>query len=604
MNKLKTIKTKWDLTPLFKGDNDPKIKRKRKELIKESYKFINKWKKRVDYLKDPKVLKRALEEYEHWKRSYGPGGDEAYYFYLRTLQDQLDPKLKAKFNQIDEVAVKIQNDIQFFRLRLAKIPKRLQKKFLKHKGLKEYEHFLKRLFREAKYLLNEEEEKILNLKNQTSYENWIKMVSGLLSKEERKVILETGKRGLRTFAEIGKLLDNPNKKVRISAAKAFDSIVKKHLDIAEQEINSILANKKIDDELRKMPRPDLARHIADDIKSKIVDTIMDCITSRFDIPHRFYELKAKLFRVRKLKYYEKNIEYGKVKKKKYPFGKTLNLIYKVFAGLDKTFTEILLKFMETGQIDIYPHKGKYPFSCCIVPNTISQPTCILLNHTGILDDVRVAAHELGHGIHHHLSNTNNNALNAETTLSTGEVASTFMEDFVLQEIIKKADDEERLSIMLKKLNNDVNQIFRQVAFYLFEQEVHKEFRKKSYLSKKTIGEIFLEHVSAYTGRFIHFPAGTENWWIHIPHFRDFFYVYSYVSGNLISKSLQSSVRSNPQSIKKVIDFLKAGSSDSPKNIFLKLDIDITNKKFWDKGLDEVENLLDETEMLAKKLGKI
>jgi oligoendopeptidase F len=179
-----------------------------------------------------------------------------------------------------------------------------------------------------------------------------------------------------------------------------------------------------------------------------------------------------------------------------------------------------------------------------------------------------------------------------------------MEDFVLQEILKKANDELRLAIMMKKLNDDASTIFRQVACYRFEQELHREFRRKGYLSKEEVGSIFQKHMAAYMGPAVEQSAGSENWWVYWGHIRYFFYVYSYAGGLLISKSLQNSVKESPVFIGKVKEFLSAGLSDSPRNIFMRLGIDIAERGFWDKGLREIERLLEETIALARKLRKI
>jgi oligoendopeptidase F len=235
---------------------------------------------------------------------------------------------------------------------------------------------------------------------------------------------------------------------------------------------------------------------------------------------------------------------------------------------------------------------------------MTQPTYILLNHSGKLHDVLTIAHELGHGINNELIREKQHALDFGTPTSTAEVASTFMEDFVLEEILHEANDELRLAIMMQKLNDDVSSIFRQVACYRFEQELHAQFRKSGYLSKKDIGKLFQKHMAAYMGPAVEQSPGSENWWVYWNHIRYFFYVYSYASGLLISKSLQNSVKQDPAFVIKVKEFLAAGLSDSPKNIFSKLGIDIADKQFWDRGLDEVEKLLKETTVLAEKLGKI
>jgi len=592
----------WDLRALFDHDDSPSIEKKRRIVERESRKFVDKWRSRKDYLEEPAVLKQALDDYERWTRSFGTDGDEGYYFWLRTQQDQNSPELKAKYNKVEEFGRKIENDIRFFYLRLCKIPRSRQKRFLDYPGLAKYRHFIERAFAESHYLLSEAEEKIVSLKSSTSHYNWIKMTSGFLVKEEVVVPGEDGVKGRKSFSEILSLMNSRKRAIRDSAAAAFNHVLAKHAAVAEEEINSILANKKADDELRKMARPDLARHVSDDMDSAVVDSLLKVVAERFDIPVRYYELKAGLLKVRKLKYHERNVEYGAADGK-FVFADAAVLVRKVFAGLDSEFAQVFDFFLKHGRFDVFPRKGKSSGAFC-AHHLISQPTYILLNHTGTLNDVLTLAHELGHGINNELIRSKQHALYFGTPLSTAEVASTFMEDFVLQEILKEADDELRLSLMLKKLNDDVSTIFRQVACYRFEQELHTEFRKKGYLSSEEIGRLFQKHMAAYMGDYVEQSAGSENWWIYWGHIRSFFYVYSYASGLLISKSLQSYVKTDPKFIGKVKTFLSAGLSDSPKNIFGKLGIDIGDTGFWSRGLEEVDALLDETVALAKRLKKI
>ena len=599
---LKVGRSVWNLKLLFAGDNDPRIEESRKLVEKKSYEFINAWKDRTDYLEDPAILRQALDQYEFWKRQYYTDGNEGYYFWLRIHQDQNDPRLKARFNKIDEFSKKLENESQFFYLRIARIKPELQKRFIEYEDLAKYRHFLGRIFAESRYHLSEPEEKILNLKSATSSSNWTRMTAGFLSKEERAVFTEEGKRKVMPFSEIVGLMNSKKKRVRDSAAKAFNDVLAKNAEVAEAEINSVFANKKIDDELRGSPRPDTLRHVADDIESEVVDALVESVSRRFTIPVRYYALKARLLKVRKLAYHERNVEYGKMARR-YPYPKSVDLVHRVLGKLDREFADIFAGFVHNGQIDAYPKKGKDSGAFCI-HHLMVQPTYILLNHTGKLHDVLTIAHELGHGINNELIKKKQHALDFGTPTSTAEVASTFMEDFVLDEVLHAADDELRLAIMMQKLNDDVSSIFRQVACYCFEQELHKDFRAKGYLSKEEIGKLFQKHMAAYMGGAVEQSEGSENWWVYWNHIRYFFYVYSYASGLLISKSLQNSVKRDPAFIVQVKEFLSAGLSDSPKNIFSRLGIDISDKRFWDKGLDEVENLLDETERLAKQLGKI
>ena len=594
-------KMKWDLSSFYKNDNDSKIEKDQKNVKRKSYQFINKWKDRNDYLKKPKILQEAMEDYEKWISACGNSGNFGYYFWLRSSLEQNNTDLKAKENNINDFIQKISNDVRFFWMNISKIPKKDQKKFLEFKGLKKYKHSLKRSFDEAKFLLSEKEENILALSSKSSYSNWVDMVDDFLSSENIEVLTEKGRKK-KSFSEILSLISSKNKRVRDYSVKVLNGILEKYSGVAEYEINSILQSKKVEDNLRGIKRPDEERHLADDIDTKTVDLLVDTVSEYFYLSKRYYKLKAQLEGVKKLKYHERNVPYGKINKK-YSFKNSVELVLKALKNLDQKFYEIFKLFIENKQIDSHPRKGKRDGAFCSY-NYIFQPTYILLNHTDKLNDVLTIAHEVGHGINNELIKEKQNAINFGTPISTAEVASTFMEDFVLQDILKEADDELKLSILMNKLGGDVSTIFRQIACYKFEQELHFNFRKKGYLSKKEIGKLFQKNMSAYMGKYVEQSKGSENWWIYWSHIRNFFYVYSYASGLLISKAMQKKVKNNPKFIKEVKGFLSAGLSDSPKNIFKKIGIDISKKDFWVEGLKEIEELLKETEKLAKKLNKI
>lgn len=599
--KLDTSKTSWDLTPLYSSDDDPRMQQDRQKIEEANYAFINKWKNRDDYLTDPAVLQEALDELEKIDRSWGNSGKEGYYFGLRLSIDQSNTDLKAKDAQISDFAKKIYNDFQFFLLKVAKIDQALQPRFLEYPGLAPYKHFLERQFATASHNLSEAEEKILVLVSKPAFGNWVDMTEEFLSREEREVATKDGKQ-TKNLEELMGLFDSQDKSTRDSAAAAFNDILSTHVESATHELNSVLEYKKINDELRGFIRPDESRLLDDDIETGVVDALLAAVENRRDISKRFYQLKAQLLGVPKLAYHERNIPIA-TEEKKYNFEDSAALVYEVLSALDPEFGEIFKNFIERGNIDVYPKKGKRNGAFCI-HDLITQPTYILLNHNDVLGDVRTLAHETGHGINNELMKKTQNSINFGVYKSTAEVASTFMEDFVTERLLKDATDEERLGLQMQKLNNDVSSIIRQISFYRFEQDLHSRYREKGYLSKEDIGNLFQTHMAGYMGDFVEQSAGSENWWVYVGHFRMMFYVFSYASGLLISKSLQASVRKDPKFISNVKEFLSAGLSDSPKNIFAKMDIDITDKKFWENGLDEIDHLLNETETLAKKLGKI
>ena len=602
MAKLKANRTSWDLTLLFKSENDTEIQKLRKITEKKTSQFVKKWKNRDDYLKKPKVLLAALSEYEDWRKNFDPKGGEHYYYSLKTSQDQNAPKLKAKYNKSIEFVKKMQNQIQFFELRLAKIDPRQQSQFLNYKPLMPYKHFLERLFLQAKHLLTEPEEKIMNLKSPVAHDNWTKMTSGFLSKEERMILNEKRRKDKKSFSDILGLMGSRNKRVRNSAANAFNDILASHTDTAEHELNAVLQNKKIDDGLRNYERADTDRHISDDVDTDTVDTLVSSVSSHFDVAMHHYKLKAKLLGVKKLEYHERLVEYGKIEAK-YSYKDAVSIIESVYKNLDKDFSNLFSDFVNEGRVDVYPRSGKRS-GAFTAYTLLSQPTFLLLNWTNMLKDVLTFAHELGHGINFELVRRKQNALNFGTPGSTAEVASTFMEDFVFQELLKRADKETRLALMVNKLDEDVKTIFRQIALYNFETELHKTFRERGYLSKEEIGKTFQKHMDSYMGPYVLQSPGSENWWVYWRHIRFFFYVYSYAGGLLISKTMQAEVKKDSKFIGAVKEFLSVGLSESPKDSFKKLGIDISKKDFWEKGIAEIETLLKETNALAKNLGKI
>ena len=579
------FKINWDLSLI--GDVSLS------EVTKITKRFVEKWQNREDYLQDPPILKEALDEYNEWEEKYAGGGDEAYRVVLENALDQNNPELKAKYNKFHEAIVDLYNSIQFFPLKIAKISLEKQQLFLDASELQDYRYFLEGQFKIGKYLLSEKEEKILNLKSKVSYGNWVDMTSSFLSKEERE-----GK----SFSEISSLLSDGDKKTRDKAAVWFNDILEKRIDTGEHEINSILETAKVDLKLRGYKRPDEPQHIGDDIETEVIDALLEAVTSSFDISQKYYELKAKLLGLEKLEYHERNVPFGKAEKE-YSFDDAIDLVREAFEDLNPFFADTFNDFVTNGHFDVYPKKNKISGAGCW-SNLKTQPSFIHLNFTGKLRDVTTIAHEMGHAIHNKLIEQSQKAIYCDVSLATAETASTFMEDFVTREILKDADDELRLALQLEQLNDLVSSVQRQTACYKFEQELHAVFAEKGYLSKEKIGEMFQKHMKSYMGDFVEQSEGSQNWWIYWGHIRRFFYVYSYASGLLISKSLQKKVKADPDFINEVTRVLSFGISKSPKDAFAQVGVDITDPEFWKRGLNEEKSLLEDTWTLAKKLGKI
>jgi len=596
------IKKEWNFGLLYRNADKKALAEELEEIKRRNLDFSAKWKARNDYLEDPAMLEQALDEYEVIAATIGASGKPGYYYWLKYQLDQQNTEIKAELSKIDDLGTLIENELEFFIQGISRIPADKQEIFLNFPGLFKYKHLLQSLFAAAKYLLTEPEEKILNLTGKTAQGNWVDMISDFLSREERKVLQENGDEKEISFSQILESTDNINKKVRDSAAVALNDIFSKYVPAAEYELNSVLHNKKVSDELRGFTRPDASRHLSDDIETEVVDSLIEAVTSRFDISQRFYKLKARLLGVEKLQYHERNVDYGS-SDGKYDFDRSAELVSKVFNGLDAEFGNIFTDFLKEGKIDVFPKKGKDSGAFCVHMEK-ELPVFVMLNHTGRLNDVITLAHEMGHAINFELLKKEQNALNCGSYTCTAEVASTFMEDFVLDEIEKGVDDARRLEILMERLNGDISSIQRQVACYNFEKDLHTTYRSEGFLPLKKIGELFLKNMGAYMGEAVELSPGAENWWVYWSHIRSYFYVYSYASGVMISKSLKNMVGDDLGFVQKVKKFLSMGTSVSPRESFNELGIDIADKGFWMKGLEELDSMVAEAEELAKKLGRV
>jgi len=339
------LKTDWNLSKLDISD------KKLTDTKNAVAKFVADWSVRSDYLQDPQVLVTALNQFDTLLKNYGTSGDTGYYWGLRHTLEQDNSEVTAQMNQIDELSVRLQNDLQFFTIRLSKINSDIQQVFLNDPKLSDFKHFLQKLFAESKYILTEPEEKILNLKSNSAHHNWVKMTATLLSKETRDK---------KTLDQLISDFKSLNSKIRDQAAFHVNDILTKYVDIAEHEINSILADKKVNDQLRGVARPDFMRHLSDDIDTGIVDTLVSSVSAHFDQAHRFYHLKAKVLGVPYLKYHERIASVGKITKK-YPYPQAVGLVSQTFSSLDPQFAQIFDEFVNNGHIDVFPKMGKIKF---------------------------------------------------------------------------------------------------------------------------------------------------------------------------------------------------------------------------------------------------
>lgn len=598
----KKIPTEFNLSALGKSYDDPQFLEERKKRERKTKAFARKWKKDDSYLSDLDMLKKALDMNEDIKAL--PDSEGMYLFLMRQVESD-DSKIAAAQKKYIEWAQKLFDEIRFFELSLGCIDAKLQKKILKDAKFAGYKNYLKGIFESSKFDLSEKEEKILSLKNGVSNENWSSMISEAFSQKTVES-LTMGKGGARpkktvTFNELFGLMQASCSRVRNSAVKKVEETLDSFGLFAEKEFNSILENQKINDELRGFERPDHRRALANDISFEVVDTLTEVVESHFKFSRDFYALKAKLMKKDKLDYHDRYAPFGK-SKKEFSYEESFKITEKALEKIDPEFAEIQRDMCENGRVDVFPKAGKRGGAFCAYENK-NVPVYIMLNHTNKTRDVLTLGHELGHAIHATLGRREN-ATNYGTPMFIAEIASTFCEEYVFDSLVEKADDKEKLSLYVKKIEESIATIHRQIAAYLFEMEVHKIFREKGYLSRAEVGKIFEKNMKAYMGPKVLQNYGAQDWWMHWWHFRSPFYVYAYSSGLLVANGMRAILKKNPEKWPEIKEFFYTGVSQSPEQTFKKMGIDISDPFFWEEGLAELTKLLKETKKLAKKLGKI
>jgi len=589
-NTVKKIKTEWDLSVFYKSINDPQIEKDIVEAEKAFASFANKYTKDKSYLKDPKKLRRALDESE--KLSDLKFGNTGNYLSKKFDLDAGNKDIPARLNLLSQRLSKIGNSVLFFHVGISKISKSLHNKFINDPSLLPYKYMLQKVFENAKHVLSEPEEKILNLKSLPAHSLWTKSL-----KKVRDVLTVKHKGKEMPLSEAASLVETlKTQKERI---KLYDKILEKNIsvsEIAESELNAIVLNKKIDDELRGFAESYDETLLAYEDRKETVLSLVKAVNEHFYIANKFYKIKAKMLRLKKLDYADRNALVGKTNKE-ITFEEGYEILREVFGKLDNRFVEILDMFVKNGQVDVYPKIGKR--GGAYSSGGYKVPTFTFLNYTNNLDSLMTFAHELGHGIHTELTKSLPSYYQ-NYSISTAEVASTLFENFVFHDQFEKLTDKEKIIALHDKISDDMGTIFVQIALFNFEVELHKTIKEKGNMTKEEMAKLMSEQMKKCFGDVMNITERNGYAFVGWPHIRYFFYVYTYAMGKITSKALYKKYNEDKSYIEKIIKFMSLGGSMSPEDIFKSIGIDTRNPEFWTLGLKNIEEDVNLLEKLVNK----
>src|SRR3990172_7032254 len=584
------MKNNWDLSLFYKSHHDLKIEKDLKSIEKMCLFFDRSYQNKTDYLKTEKVLAKALLRYEKLSAVLS-GAKPIIYFHYVTALNSSDHFAEAALNRMSLRLTDSTNKLLFFDLKIGKIDKKTQTKFLKSKILLPYRYFLKRIFEISKYNWTEPEEKILNLKNLPARQLWSQGADKLLN---TKTVRFQGKEipMAEAMSMVSSLPTKSRRHLHSEIVRTFKSIS----HFAESEINALYIDKKINDSLRGFKEPYEGTILGYENDLPTVLNLVESVTKNFKISQRFYKLKAKLLKVPYLTYADRAASVGSIKTK-FTFEDCVVLLRKAFGKLGDQYLEVLDRMLSNGQIDVYPKKGKDSGAFC--SSSINNPTMVFLNHISNFNSVKTFGPEMGHAIHAEFSKKQRPFYDNHT-ISVAEVASILFENFVFEEIFEKLSPKEKIIALHNRINDEINTVFRQIACFNWELEMHKEIRAKGSITKEEIAKLHNKHMESYIGKIIKMKEEDGYFFVTWSHIRRHFYVYSYAYGNLISSAIYARVRANPNYMKEVEKFLSAGGSKSPSDIFLDMGIDTTKPEFFTEGLKNIEKDIKKLEQLTKK----
>jgi oligoendopeptidase F len=394
------------------------------------------------------------------------------------------------------------------------------------------------------------------------------------------------------------LLQDKNEAVRRAAANALARTFKDNLRLFAQVTNTLAKDKEISDRWRGFADVADSRHLSNRVEPEVVDALVAAVRAAYPrLSHRYYALKARWFGKKKLMHWDRNAPLPQVKTRPIGWSEAQATVLTAYGAFSADMAAIAERFFASNWIDAPVRPGKAPgaFSHPTVP---SAHPYVLLNYQGKPRDVMTLAHELGHGVHQVLA-APNGALMAPTPLTLAETASVFGEMLTFRKLLAGTTErKQRKAMLASKVEDMINTVVRQIAFYSFERKVHTE-RRNGELTAERIGEIWMEVQRESLGPAIALKPGYETFWAYIPHFvHSPFYVYAYAFGDCLVNSLYSVYeRSNEGFAARYLKMLSAGGTKTYAELLAPFGLDARDPAFWQGGLGVIEGMIGELEGL-------
>ena len=580
----------WDLSDLYPAPDAPELTRDLDALERACAEFARDFEGRLLSLSPTKMLE-CVERYQQIDIL---AGRIMSYVGLRYYQNTTDAARAKQMSDLQDRITDATTKLVFFSLEFNRIPDaRYTEVFSAKDGPARYKPVFDRMRAMRPYQLSDELERFLHDNSVVGAAAWNRLFDETTAGLTFDVDGEQW--GLETTLN---LLTDHDRARRETGARALAAAFGKNVKLFARIHNTLAKEKAVEDKWRQMPTPQTARHLSNHVEPEVVEALRNAVTKAYPrLSHRYYALKARWLGLDKLQVWDRNAPLPGETPRLIAWPEARSTVLEAYAGFSPKLAELAQPFFDKGWIDAGVKPGKAPGAFAHPTVTTVHPY-VLLNYLGKPRDVMTLAHELGHGVHQRLAAGQGELLSA-TPLTLAETASVFGEMLTFRALLGKTTDKaQRKALLAGKVEDMINTVVRQIAFYDFEVKLHAA-RAEGELTPEDINALWMSVQAESLGPAFEFMPGYETFWTYVPHFvHSPFYVYAYAFGDGLVNALYAAYEDGlPDFQSKYFDMLAAGGAKHHKELLAPFGLDASDPAFWDKGLSMIEGFIDELEAM-------
>ncbi len=580
----------WDLSDLYAAPDAPELKRDLDWLEEACERFAADYQGKLATL-DADAWIECIHRYEKIDMV---AGRIMSFAGLRYYQQTTDSGRAAFLSDCQDKITTYTTPLVFFSLEINRIPdETLDAIFAANDAIGRYKPAFDRLRAMRPHQLSDELEQFLHDQSVVGASAWNKLFDETISGLEFEVDGEV--MGIETILN---LLTEQDRDRREAAARELGRVFSANIKTFSRVHNTLTKDKEVEDRWRNMPTPQTSRHLANDVEPEVVEALRDAVVEAYPrISHRYYELKRKWLGLDRMQVWDRNAPLPMEIDKTVDWPTARGMVMDAYSDFSPELARLAEPFFDKGWIDAAVTPGKAPGAFAHPTVTDAHPY-VMLNYLGKPRDVMTLAHELGHGVHQRLAADQGEML-ASTPLTLAETASVFGEMLTFRKLLAGARDQaERKVLLAGKVEDMINTVVRQIAFYDFECKLY-EARRGGELTPEAINALWMSVQAESLGPAFDFMDDYQVYWAYVPHFvHTPFYVYAYAFGDGLVNALYAAYEDGaPDFQAKYFDMLKAGGSKHHKELLAPFGLDASDPAFWQKGLGMIEGMIDELEAM-------